>query len=99
MPGLIDHLTKHQLRQRLRQALHLVEVQGQVLSATHAGLLLPCHNFLAEFQEDFDTRRCRVCGCTEEHPCTVSEVDQDLLQVCCWVEWDLCSACRSRLRH
>lgn len=29
-------------------------------------------------------RRCRVCGCTENHACTGG---------CCWMAWDLCSAC------
>jgi hypothetical protein len=32
-------------------------------------------------------RNCRVCGCTEEHACEVLGIP------CCWVEWDLCSAC------
>lgn len=29
-------------------------------------------------------RRCRVCGCTEERACRGG---------CCWMGWDLCSAC------
>jgi len=30
-------------------------------------------------------RRCRVCGCTDDHACESG---------CSWVETDLCSACR-----
>jgi len=31
-----------------------------------------------------DARRCRICGCTEDHVCPGG---------CYWVEWDLCSSC------
>lgn len=31
-----------------------------------------------------EERRCRVCGCTDEHGCD---------EGCCWVEEDLCSQC------
>ncbi len=34
-------------------------------------------------------RRCRVCGCTQQHACPGG---------CSWVEIDLCSACAERLR-
>lgn len=33
---------------------------------------------------DLDSSRCRVCGCTENHPCDPP---------CSWVEPDLCSEC------
>jgi len=34
-----------------------------------------------------DERICRVCGCTNEHPCDGG---------CYWVEEDLCSACQEK---
>lgn len=34
--------------------------------------------------EEATVRRCRICGCTEEHGCEYG---------CYWVEPDLCSAC------
>jgi hypothetical protein len=34
-------------------------------------------------------RACRRCGCTQATAC----LDARLLQSCCWVERDLCSAC------
>lgn len=37
-------------------------------------------------------RACRRCGCTENTPCW----DGRLMECCCWVEQDLCSACLSR---
>ena len=33
------------------------------------------------------SRKCRVCGCTQEKACLVKG------SPCHWVEWDLCSAC------
>lgn len=35
---------------------------------------------------DHDVRRCRRCGCTDEHGCPSG---------CCWVEDDLCDECRA----
>lgn len=35
--------------------------------------------------------RCRMCGCTDDSPCTESDGFP-----CCWVERDLCSACAYR---
>ena len=32
----------------------------------------------------FAVRSCRVCGCTDNRACAGG---------CCWVEYDLCSAC------
>jgi hypothetical protein len=43
---------------------------------------------LAAINWRMDLVPCRVCGCTEYHPCT----DGDGCR-CHWVEWDLCSAC------
>lgn len=34
-------------------------------------------------------RRCRVCGCTDDHPCPDG---------CCWVENDLCSQCAEAMK-
>lgn len=35
-------------------------------------------------------QKCRVCGCTEREPCD---------EGCCWVEYDLCSACVPKLEE
>ena len=32
----------------------------------------------------FAERKCRKCGCTEDRACSGG---------CCWMAWDLCSAC------
>ena len=44
------------------------------------------------FQQVMDAqplvRRCRVCGCTEDHACVDDEVGP-----CWWLEADLCSHC------
>lgn len=41
---------------------------------------------LARYAIDGTLRRCRVCGCTDEHACPGG---------CSWIENDLCSACAS----
>ena len=35
-------------------------------------------------------RKCRVCGCTDDD---CSQCIEDTGAPCCWIEWDLCSAC------
>lgn len=39
------------------------------------------------FLQDANARRCRVCGCTDNHAC---------LGGCYWVEEDLCSSCAEK---
>lgn len=34
-------------------------------------------------------RKCQRCGCTDDRAC----LDGRLMQPCCWVERDICSAC------
>lgn len=36
-------------------------------------------------------RACRRCGCTQNRACE----DDRMIDACCWVEADLCSACLS----
>lgn len=36
---------------------------------------------------------CRVCGCTDKHPCEGSAADAGPDVTCAWVSDDLCSAC------
>ncbi len=38
-------------------------------------------------------RRCRVCGCTDDLPCLVFDVDHGFDRPCYWFEPDLCSVC------
>jgi hypothetical protein len=38
-----------------------------------------------------NARKCRACGCTDEHACITDDGSP-----CFWVEGDLCSACASR---
>lgn len=40
-------------------------------------------------------RRCRICGCTEEHAC----YDALFQETCSWVELDLCSFCAESLER
>ncbi len=35
---------------------------------------------------------CRVCGCTEDDPCTFEGLSGQIV-ACCWAAPDLCSAC------
>ncbi len=37
-------------------------------------------------------RACRICGCTDEHPCKDAQGEP-----CAWVADDLCSACAGEL--
>ena len=41
-------------------------------------------NNLNKLDDEEDVRRCRVCGCTDDHACPGG---------CYWVEEDLCSEC------
>lgn len=40
-----------------------------------------------------EARRCRECGCSEDHACTLVDYRGIRVAVCVWEEWDLCSAC------
>jgi hypothetical protein len=52
---------------------------------------LVAHGFT--FREPPDgVRRCRVCGCTDDHAC----IDTVTCEPCHWVEPDLCSVCADR---
>ncbi len=44
---------------------------------------------LEQFDSEFFTRKCRVCGCDWNHACPGG---------CYWVEKDLCSRCANKLR-
>lgn len=42
---------------------------------------------LAMLIQQVPKRRCKRCGCTDDHACVVAGVP------CCWIGPDLCSAC------
>jgi hypothetical protein len=49
-----------------------------------------CEQCKNQSEAERKTRRCRICGCTDDHACVTKEGS------CYWVEQDLCSACASK---
>jgi len=49
-----------------------------------------CEQCKNQSEAEIKIRRCRICGCTDDHACVTEEGP------CYWVEQDLCSACASK---
>lgn len=35
-----------------------------------------------------EAEKCRVCGCTETHPCVIRFEDEDHQETCAWLDFD-----------